>query len=433
MRPGALFVRWTAWTAAAGLVVPLWPTAVWGLAAALLVPVAAATVEALALRRVRVFVDTEASHVLSLGEDESITLAVRTSATRAVRVSLRQVWPSLLDEAATERTGVVRPGEVLRFELPVRGVRRGRAALEPPGIALTFLGLVERIVRPSVASEAVVVPDLGAVARLHARLNSYALRGLGTRLSARMGKGREFERLREYVRGDEFRDLAWKASARHGKLIVREFRLDRSQDVVLCLDCGHRMAARVGHLTRLDHAVNGAVLLAYVCNRLEDRVGVLSFAASVTSGPRAGRGSTHLRRITAFVSGTSAGYVHSDYLALSAELRRGLRRRALVVVFTALSEMDPEPLLRAVRAASPPHLVLVAVLQDPDLEAAARTRPADKAELCRSLVAGDLWSVREHTIRELRRLGALVVESTPRDVGIDAMNAYIEVKRRQLL
>jgi uncharacterized protein (DUF58 family) len=279
----------------------------------------------------------------------------------------------------------------------------------------------------------VVVPDLRAVARLHAQLNRYALRGLGTRLSARMGKGREFERLREYVRGDEFRDLAWKASARHGKLIVREFRLDRSQDVVLCLDCGHRMAARVGGLTRLDHAVNGAVLLSYVCNRLEDRVGVLSFAASVTSGPRVGRGSAHLRRITAFAAGASAGYVHSDYLALSAELRRGFRRRALIVVFTALSEMDPEPLLRAVRAASPPHLVLVAVLQDPDLEAAARTHPADKAELCRTLVARDLWAVREHTIRELRRLGALVVQSTPQDVGIDAMNAYIEVKRRQLL
>jgi uncharacterized protein (DUF58 family) len=433
MRPGALLVRAMAWTAAAGLVVPLLPAAAWGLLAVLLVLLAAALAEGMALRRLGVFVDAEASHVLSLGEDETITLAVRTSAARPVRLVLRQVWPSLIDGTTDERSGVVRPGEVLRFELPVRGVRRGRADIEPPGLAVRFLGLVERVVRPSVASEVLVVPDLRAVARLHGQLNRYALRGLGTRLSARMGKGREFERLREYVRGDEFRDLAWKASARHGKLIVREFRLDRSQDVVLCLDCGHRMAARVGGLTRLDHAVNGAVLLSYVCNRLEDRVGVLSFAASVTSGPRTGRGSAHLRRITAFASGATAGYVHSDYLALSAELRRGFRRRALVVVFTALSEMDPEPLLRAVRAASPPHLVLVAVLQDPNLEAAARTHPADKAELCRTLVARDLWSVREHTIRELRRLGALVVQSAPQDVGIDAMNAYIEVKRRQLL
>lgn len=433
VRPGTFLVRAVALLAAAGLVVALAPAALPGYLVLLGILTAAVVAEAVALRRADIVVETAESQVLSLGEDEVVTLELRTTATRPLRVVVRQVWPRLLEELATERHGLVRPGEILRLDLPVRGVRRGQAPLDPPGVSITYYGLVERILRPKVTSEITVVPDLRAVARLHARLNQYALRGLGTRLSARMGKGREFERLREYVRGDDFRDLAWKASARHDKLIVREFRLDRSQDVVLCLDCGHRMAARVGGLTRLDHAVNGAVLLSYVCNRLEDRVGVLSFAASVTPGPRAGRGSTHLRRVTAFVSATDAGYVHSDYLALSAELRRGLRRRALVVVFTALSEMDPEPLLRAVRAASPPHLVLVAVLRDPDLQAAAEIPPADKTELSRTLVARDLWSVREHTIRELRRLGALVVESRPQDVGLDAMNAYIDVKRRQLL
>ena len=324
---------------------------------------------------------------------------------------LRQAWPSLLDEPASERSGLVRPGEVLRFELPVRPARRGRETLAPPAVALTALGLAERLVRPAVQAELSVVPDLRAVARLHARLNQFALRGLGTRFSARLGKGREFDRLRDYVRGDDFRDVAWKASARHGKLIVREFRLDRSQDVLLCLDCGHRMAAPVAGLTRLDHAVNGAVLLAYVCNRMEDRVGLVSFAASVTAGPRPGRGAAHLRRVTAFAGETHAGYVHSDYLALAAELRRALRHRTLVVLFTALGDTDHEPLLRAVRSLAPPHLVLVAVLQDPDLEAAAALRPTNKRELCRALVARDLWSARQQAVRDLRRLGALVVES----------------------
>ena len=92
------------------------------------------------------------------------------------------------------------------------------------------------------------------------------------------------------MRGDDFRDIAWKASARHGKLIVREYRLDRSQDVLVCLDRGHRMAARVAGLSRLDHAVNAAVLLGYICNRMEDRVGLLSFATDVTVGVGTGAG-----------------------------------------------------------------------------------------------------------------------------------------------
>ncbi len=422
-----------AWTAGGGLVVPLLPALFWLPLATALALALLAVAEALVLRRVRLEVETKENLVLSLGQPETVRLAVRTSARRTLRVILRQTWPALLDEAASERAGLVRPGELLRFELPVRATRRGRARLEAPAFALSAFGLVERMLRPAVAAELSVVPDLRSVGRLHARLNAYALRGLGTRLSARLGKGREFDRLREYVRGDDFRDLAWKASARHDKLIVREYRLDRSQDVLLCLDCGHRMAARVAGLSRLDHAVNGAVLLSYLCQRMEDRVGLLSFASSVTAGPRPARGRDQLRRITAFAAGATASYVHTDYLALAAELRRMLRHRTLVVLFTALSEMDPEPLLRAARAVSPPHLLLVAVLQDPDLEAAARVRPANKAELCRALVAQDLWAVREQTVRELRRTGALIVQCSPEDVGASAMNAYIEVKGRQLL
>jgi len=433
MRPGPLLVRAVAWTAAVAVLVPLLPGLFWLPLAAAFLLLALGLAEALALRRVELAVDVPPRLVLSLGEPDSVELAVRTDATRLLHVRLRQVWPSLLDEAASERFGLVRPGELLRFELPVRATRRGQARVAAPAVALTAFGLAERLVRPTALTELAVVPDLRAVGRLHARLNRFALRGLGTRLSARLGKGREFDRLREYVWGDDFRDVAWKASARHGKLIVREFRLDRSQDVLLCLDCGHRMAAPVAGLTRLDHAVNGAVLLSYACNRMEDKVGLVSFAASVTAGPRPGRGPAHLRRTTAFAAGTSAGYVHSDYLALAAELRRALRHRTLVVLFTALGDTDHEPLLRAVRSLFPPHLVLVAVLKDPDLEAAAALRPAAKRELSRTLVARDLWAARQHTIRDLRRLGALVVESTPQDVGTDAMNAYIDVKRRQLL
>ena len=433
MRPGPVLVRLMALLAAASVLVAVVPAASWLVAALALALVGFALSEAVALHRVRFAVEGRASHALYLGEEEAVSVTVRTDAARPLRLVLRQLWPDLLGEASSSRAGLVRPGEALRFDFRLRGTRRGRARVPPPVLAATFRGLAERIVPCGDPSEVSVIPDLRAVGRLHAQLNRFALRGYGTRLSARLGKGREFDRLREYVRGDEFRDIAWKASARHDKLIVREHRLDRSQDVLLCLDAGHRMAARVAGLSRLDHAVNGAVLLSYGCNRLEDRVGLLSFAATVTRGPRQGRGSAHLRRITDFAAGVAAGYVHSDYLALASELRRGLRHRTLVVIFTALSEMDPEPLLRAVRAVSPPHLVLVAVLQDPDLAAAARLLPADKRELCRTLVAQDLWHVREHTVRELRRLGALVVESSPQDVGTAAMNAYIDVKRRQLL
>lgn len=105
-----------------------------------------------------------------------------------------------------------------------------------------------------------------------------------------------------------------------------------------------------------------------------------------------------------------------------------------MLILTALPELgDEEALVRAVGLLAPRHLPLVVTFADPDLEAAARLRPADHAQLCRTLVARDLWQGRRRTLAELRRRGALVVEARPGEVAVAAVNAYLDVKRRQLL
>ena len=317
---------------------------------------------------------------------------------------------------------------------------RGGARLAPPWVAATFDGWVERLApAAAVASgaegtELTVLPNLKAVRRLRGQLDRLFLQGLGNRAAPSLGKGRDFDRLREYVLGDDLRDVAWKASARHRKLITKEYRLDRSQDVVVCLDRGHRMAARVAHVTRLDHAVNAAVLLASLCNRMEDRVGFLSFADVVEQGIGQGRGGGHLRKLTAFAAGVMPDYRHTDYLALAAHLRRRLHSRALVLLLTALPELEAEgTIVQAVDLLIPQHLPVVIAFTDPGLTAAAQFQPSDKAELSRTLVARDLWTERRRVLGELRRRGALVVETAPGDAGVEAVNSYLAVKRRQLL
>jgi uncharacterized protein (DUF58 family) len=174
--------------------------------------------------------------------------------------------------------------------------------------------------------------------------------------------------------------------------------------------------------------------MSYLCNRMEDRVGMLAFGAEVDSGVPQGRGGAHLREVMGFATRLAAEHVHADYLTLAAHLRRRLRHRTLVVVMTDLPEGDEaEDVVRAARLLAPQHLPLFVVLADPDLEAAARILPADHAELCRTLVARDAWTKRQAVARELRQLGAITITTPPEATGIAAMNAYIDVKRRQLL
>jgi uncharacterized protein (DUF58 family) len=446
VRPGPRQLRARLALCGAALLVPLAPALAPLLAAGLAAAALAAGAEARRLARLDVRVEREAALVLSRGA--AATVAFGIAATGAdghrggarpqpvLRLRVRQVWPALLDRPAGHAEGLCRPGELLRCELPVRAVARGSARLEPPWVAASIGGWAERIVaaaepRPA---ELTVLPDLEAVRRLRSRLDQLYLRGLGTRVSPRLGKGRDFDRLREYVTGDDFRDVAWKASAHHGKLITREYRLDRSQEVVVCIDRGHRMAARVAHLTRLDHAVNAAVLVASIAGRMEDRSGVLSFADAVEPGIAQGRGTAHLRRLTGFAARLAPELRHTDYLALAGHLRRRLRSRALILVFTALPELAEEgELVRATGMLISQHLPLIVVFSDPDLAAAARMLPAGKADLCRTLVARDLGLERRRVIADLRRRGALVVEAPPGEIGLAAVNGYLEIKRRQLL
>ncbi len=408
------------------------PLFVWVVAAAVVLLIGAAIAEGVMLRRVAVRVERQEKLAIPLDEREDVSLRIDTSLT--VRMTVRQRWPEIVEPRSSVAEAICRANEVVTIGFAVRGIARGTDAVEPLHVAITMRGLVERILPAGTATTVHVLPNLKAVARMHKKLNEFALRSLGARTAPRIGKGRDFDRLRDYVRDDDYRDIAWRASARHGRLIVREFRTERSQDVLLCLDRGHRMAARVEQITRLDHAVNASVLISYICNRMEDKAGIVSFDTAVDRGLPSGRGAAHLRAITAYVTELEAAYRHTDYLALATSLRRRLRHRTLILILTVLPEKEERhDLLRAVNMLAPQHLPLFVVLQDRDLAAQAQLLPSNREELSRTLVARDLWLGRAELMRELRARGAMVVDSTAVDWGVDAVNAYIEVKRRQML
>jgi len=434
LRPGKHLARFVALLAALALLVTVFVPMVWVITVAVMVLFALAAAEAIALLRVRFEAERTAKVALALDETEPIALVVRSSSRRTLQLVVRQTWPDLVEQRGSEQAGVLRPGEALSLVMPVRGIARGSAVIGRPWVAATFYGLVERVLPAGEPAELHVLPNLRAVKRLHKQLNAYALRGIGARAAPRLGKGRDFDRLRDYVSDDDYRDIAWRASARHGRLIVREFRIDRSQDVLLCLDQGHRMAARVAQITRLDHAVNASVIISYICNRMEDKVGIVAFDTDVDKGVAPGRGAAHLRAITSYVTSLEAAYRYTDYLAMATQLRRRLHHRTLILMLTVLPEREERfGLLRAVEMLAPQHLPLIVALSDPNLKAAARFLPAGREELARTLVARELWTNRTELMRDLRLRGALVVESTPEDAGVDSVNAYIDVKRRQLL
>ncbi len=437
-RPGPRLVPALAGgTALAALGVVWLPFAAIGCGVALAILVLA-TAEAWWLARVRVRVERPGLLAAGLNRAAVLRAEVWHDAAVPLRIAVRQTWPALLGGLDWRGETTCPPGRRIVLDAPVHGRMRGRALAAAPWTATTRFGLVERLAGSGEPMRVEIGPDLEAVRRLRRRYDALFLRGFGQRIAPRRGHGREPDHLRTYVQGDDWRHLAWKASARRGELTVRTFRLERSQDVVLCLDAGHRMAAPVagaaGAAARLDHAIDAAVLAAWMCDRCEDRVGLIPFAAAPASGIAQGRGPNHLARLTRCAGGLNADWVHTDYLALAAQLRRRLRSRSLILIFTVLPERgDHGELLAAARMLLPRHLPLFLAIRDPALEAEADAEPTDQAGLCRTLAAADLVDERRQLISELRHLGCLVAETAPGDAGTTAVDAYLETKRRQLL
>jgi len=178
------------------------------------------------------------------------------------------------------------------------------------------------------------------------------------------------------------------------------------------------MAGRVGALTRADHAVNAAMMAAYVCNRAEDRTGLLSFCSAVENGIAQGRGGSHLAAMTRFATGIAPEFCRPTTAPLSAHLRRRLRSRTLLLILTVLPERGEHgDLLAAIRMVVPRHLPLVLLLQGCAARRHGRSLAGDRLGLCRTLVASELVQDRGGCCASCDSSAALVAETVPETAG----------------
>jgi uncharacterized protein (DUF58 family) len=276
--------------------------------------------------------------------------------------------------------------------------------------------------------------DLAAIRVYEALARRGQLAELGVRTQRRPGEGTEFERIREAVPDDPQRFINWKATARTGRLMATELIPERAQPVIVCIDHGRLMGVGAGELTKLDHAINAALLLIHVALATGDRVGLFAFADRVTVTLPARPGRLQMRRFLDAVRPIRAGEVEADYDEALAELSRWQRRRALIVIFTDVLDPDQgQALVRQCARLRRRHLPLVITVRDPALEDTARARPANPAATYARAVATGLVADREQTLELLRRSGVETLDADARSLSPRLVNRYLELKRRSRL
>jgi len=254
---------------------------------------------------------------------------------------------------------------------------------------------------------------------------------LGIKLAPRRGDGLEFHQLREYRSGDALRQVDWKATARHSKLISKEYQEERDQQVLFLLDGGRRMRSQDGALSHFDHALNAVLLLAYVALKQGDSVSALSFGSQrIWLAPM--RGVSAINRLLQEVYRLQCGLHAADYVSAAEEVLRTQRKRALVVLLTNLREED-EDLAPALKLLRKRHVVLLANLREVALDPIREDPIHDFSDALQYAGTMDYLIGHRERHRTLARLANVAIQTTPAELPIAVVNSYWQIKRSGVL
>jgi uncharacterized protein (DUF58 family) len=430
--------RWLTVAVALAVIAPL--ALVWRPAALILVLIdlcwiGALGADSLLAKSRNATVSRAAPLALSVGRPAVVDYDWTNPGDRRTTLLVREQLPEPLGRpAGADRRLELRPHEQFREHLTIMPVARGRAE----GGSLTIrvlgpLGLVWRQQSANAPWDVTVFPTLDGVA-LRALPPAARRREAGLREVRRLGAGRLFESLREWVPGDDIRLVDWKATARRGKPIARQYEDERRQQVMLMLDAGRLLTADTGEGPRLEAAITAALRLAAAAVEHDDDVGILIFADTVQRYVPPARGRRALRAVLDALAAAEGRIAESDYPGAFRYLAARSRKRALTVLFTdVIDRTASEALVSHAATLRPRHLPLAVTLRDPALEHAATARATGLQTAFERAAGEELLQAREEALAVMRGQGVLVLDVPPRGAAEAVVQRYLQLKRRGML
>lgn len=366
---------------------------------------------------------------LPLGIWHRISLRLANPSARARKLEVFDHTPDAFEVRGMPRQLILPPQGWAEVRYEARPVARGLHSFGCIEVRVSSpLGLWQRRACLGEVSRSRVYPNFAALTRYALLATDQRLSQIGILQRRRRGQGLDFHQLREYREGDAQRQIDWKATARIGRLVSREYQDERDQQIMFVIDCGRRLAARDGELAHFDHVLNAALLLAYVSLRQGDAVGFLTMSGEPRfMAPR--KGAAVITAMLNQLYDLQPSLMTSDYEAAALDLVRRVRKRALVVVLSNLRDEDDDTLAPSLQLLTRHHLVLFASLRENILSRALTARVDTFERALTHAAAADYLRERRLALHRLERGGALCVDVEPQELPTALVNRYLDIKR----
>ena len=371
----------------------------------------------------------------SNGDDNPVTISVESTYPFPVSVEvIDELPPQFQRRTGTSLSILNSQFSILNSQLSIpyvlRPTRRGVYSFGHVLVfASTHLGLVERRYRCASPCDVGVYPSFLRFHQYELMAVSQNLREPGIKRVRRIGRNTDFEHIRDYLRGDDYRTVNWRATARTGRPMVNVYQDERSQQVFCIVDKGRVMQQAFEGMTLLDYAINASLALSYVAMRKEDRAGLITFADSLGTLVPADRRPGHINKLMETLYAEQTDFAETDFSALSVAVGRHVSKHSLLILFTnfmgLVSLQRQLPFLQQIARR---HRLLVVFFDDVELQQFVDSPAATAEQRCQHEVAEKFVAEKRLVSATLRQYGILSLLTSPLELTVDVINRYLAVR-----
>ncbi len=386
-------------------------------------------------RRPNVLCVRELNPVFSLSDPNPVTLRLHNRGTLQLQLSIVDELPVQFQRRDFGERLTLAPDErsLLRYEL--RPLTRGTYEFGAIHLFVSSkLGLVERRVRFHQPQEVAVYPSIIQMKRYELRAMKHIAHETGIKKIRRIGHSYEFEQIKNYVQGDDYRSINWKASSRRAALMVNQYEDERSQQVYCIVDKSRAMRMPFEGLSLMDYAINTALAISNIILKKQDKAGLLTFSDVMGSTLKAERSAGQLHRILEALYREKERSGESNFELLYEAVRRLISMRALLILFTNFESMYAlERALPLLRRLNRFHLLVVVFFENTEIRNLANEEVTRTADIYRQTVARQFLQEKKEMVYKLRQYGIQAILTKPEDLTLNTINKYLELKSRGLI
>ena len=389
---------------------------------------------ALLYSRKGITAERQCSKRFSNGDDNEVRILVESSYRFPVALEVIDEMPVEFQRRDVCFRLSLPKGGRRQVDYRLRPVRRGVYAFGVVQVyASSRMGLVQRRFRCGQPEEVKVYPSFLMLRQYELLAIRHHLTEMGIKRVRRIGNNTEFEQIKDYVQGDDYRTINWRATARRHQLMVNVYQDERSQQIYNVIDKGRVMQQAFRGMTLLDYAINASLVLSYVAVRKEDKAGLATFAEHFDSFVPASRQQGQMQTLMEVLYGEQTTFGETDFSALLAYMNKYVSKRSLLVLYTNfMDQVSMRRQLQYLCQLNQRHLLLVVFFEDTELDDYIRQPVEDVEQQVQHVIAEKFVYEKRLIVSTLKQNGIAALLTTPENLSVNVINKYIELKQRYL-